>query len=112
TGGVVVVLGPVGRNVGAGMTGGRAYVLDEAGVLDRQINADSVQTAPLSEPEAEELRALLVGYHEATGSHRAQLLLRRWPRVVHQFRAVRPRSAAEVPVQVPARSTGAARRAR
>jgi glutamate synthase (ferredoxin) len=112
TGGVVVVLGPVGRNFGAGMTGGRAYVLDEAGVLDRQVNADSVETGPLSEEEAEELRALLARYHEATGSHRAHSLLRRWDRVVAQFRAVRPRRAAEVPAQVPARQASAARRAR
>lgn len=112
TGGVVVVLGPVGRNFGAGMTGGRAYVLDEAGVLDRQVNTDSVQTGPLAEEEAEELRALLVRYHEATGSHRAQSLLRRWGRAVGQFRAVRPRSAAEVPAQVAARQASAARPAR
>ncbi len=112
TGGVVVVLGPVGRNFGAGMTGGRAYVLDEAGVLDRQVNADSVETGPLSEEEAEELRALLVRYHEATGSHRAHSLLRRWDRVVAQFRAVRPRRAAEVSAQVPARQASAAHRAR
>jgi glutamate synthase domain-containing protein 2/glutamate synthase domain-containing protein 1/glutamate synthase domain-containing protein 3 len=111
TGGVVVVLGPVGRNFGAGMTGGRAYVLDEAGVLDRQINADSVQTGPLSDPEAEELRALLVRYHEATGSHRARSLLRRWDRAVSQFRAVRPRPAA-VAAQAPAQTSGLARRAR
>jgi len=91
TGGVVVVLGPVGRNFGAGMTGGRAYVLDEAGVLDRQVNPDSVETGPLSEREAEELRELLVRYHEATGSHRAHSLLRRWRSVASQFRAVRPR---------------------
>ncbi len=109
TGGVVVVLGPVGRNFGAGMTGGRAYVLDEAGVLDRQVNADSVETGPLSEEEAEELRGLLVRYHEATASLRAQSLLRRWARAVEQFRAVRPRQAAQAaaPVVQPAAARGA-----
>ncbi len=112
TGGVVVVLGPVGRNFGAGMTGGRAYVLDEAGVLENQVNADSVETGPLSEEEAEELRALLVRYHEATGSHRAQSLLRRWERAVRQFRAVRPRRAVQVAAQVPARQASGARSTR
>lgn len=97
TGGVVVVLGPVGRNFGAGMTGGRAYVLDEEGVLDRQVNADSVETAPVEPVEAEELRALLVRYHNATGSHLAYSLLRRWEEVVLRFRTVRPKRAAAKP---------------
>ena len=42
TGGLAVVLGPTGRNFGAGMTNGLAYVLDVDGTLDGQINHDSV----------------------------------------------------------------------
>jgi glutamate synthase (ferredoxin) len=103
TGGVVAVLGPVGRNFGAGMTGGVAYVVDEQQTLYRQISADSVEAGPLSSDDAETLRELLVRHFEATGSHRAHSLLRRWKQLLASFRAVRPRSAVAAPAQ-PTRS--------
>ena len=43
TGGVVVVLGPTGRNFAAGMSGGIAYVLDEAGDFERRLNKEMVE---------------------------------------------------------------------
>merc|ERR1712147_61747 len=42
TGGCVVVLGPVGRNVGAGMTGGLGYFLDEEGTFPAKVNSEIV----------------------------------------------------------------------
>ncbi len=50
TGGVVVVLGPTGRNFGAGMTGGRAYLYDPDGQVPLRINAGSVAARPLTSP--------------------------------------------------------------
>ena len=49
TGGVVVVLGPVGANFGAGMTGGRAYLYDPSGRHVAALHADSVAAVRLSE---------------------------------------------------------------
>ena len=51
TGGVVVVLGPTGRNFGAGMTGGRAYLYDPDGRVPLRINAASVRATALADPE-------------------------------------------------------------
>src|SRR5207244_12212943 len=51
TGGRVVVLGPPGRNFAAGMSGGIAYVLDEAGDFRRNCNLEMVQLLPLDAHE-------------------------------------------------------------
>jgi glutamate synthase (ferredoxin) len=78
TGGTVVVLGPVGRNLGAGMSGGEAYVLDPDGAAERRVNP---QLVAAYEPGARELAALrqLVERHlRFTGSERAAALLERW----------------------------------
>ncbi|MGE3231587.1 MAG: glutamate synthase large subunit, partial [Hyphomicrobium sp.] len=48
TGGCVVVLGPTGRNFAAGMSGGVAYVLDEAGDLDSRLNKEMVEIEPMA----------------------------------------------------------------
>ncbi len=61
TGGVVVVLGPTGRNFAAGMSGGVAFVLDEEGVFEKLCNTDMVG---LEAVESEEDVALLRGMVE------------------------------------------------
>jgi glutamate synthase (NADPH/NADH) large chain len=67
TGGVVVCLGPTGRNFAAGMSGGIAYVLDEAGDFARRCNQAMVELEPIA-PEDEALEAL---YHQGgdLGTH-------------------------------------------
>ncbi len=52
TGGCVVVIGPTGRNFAAGMSGGIAYVLDEAGDFDRRCNLAMVELEPLPDEDA------------------------------------------------------------
>ena len=102
TGGMVVVLGPVGRNFGAGMTGGKAFVLLDRRVLERRINPEFVEVGALLEEEAEELHRLLARYFEATYSARAQWLLQRrqaWPELLW---AVRPKVAETAKAPVPA----------
>ncbi len=80
TGGVVVVLGSTGRNVGAGMTGGVAFLLDEQGDLERRVNTETVAIVPLTTPEQEAmLKPLLEAHLEATGSARAAQILADWP---------------------------------
>ena len=53
TGGVIVVLGKVGRNVGAGMTGGLAYFLDEDGNFSDLVNHEIVKLQQVSSPAGE-----------------------------------------------------------
>ena len=80
TGGVVVVLGSTGRNAGAGMTGGVAFLLDEDGDLERRVNPETVAVVPLTTPEQEALlKPLLESHLELTGSARAAQLLADWP---------------------------------
>ncbi len=92
TGGKVVVLGPVGVNFAAGMTGGVAYVLDMDGDLDLKCNLDSVDLSavlPGSDDEAE-LRALLGEHIGRTASPLAKRLLDDWPRFRPLFVRVAP----------------------
>src|SRR5207248_5840735 len=51
TGGRVVVLGPTGRNFAAGMSGGIAYILDEAGDFPRHCNMQMIGLEALDDPE-------------------------------------------------------------
>lgn len=88
TGGRAVVLGPTGRNLAAGMSGGIAYVLD----LDkRMVNKAMVA---LQHPDAEDMRWLreIVGrHHKLTGSAVAASLLGDWTRRAASFTKVMPR---------------------
>jgi glutamate synthase (ferredoxin) len=75
-----VVLGSTGRNVAAGMTGGVAFLLDEAGDLERRVNQETVAVVPLTTAEQEALlKPLLEAHLEATGSSKAAQLLADWP---------------------------------
>ena len=72
TGGVALVLGPTGFNLGSGMTGGSVYVLDvDEATLDRRY----VQASPLGAGEAEAVRTLLTEHVSETGSPTADALL-------------------------------------
>jgi glutamate synthase (NADPH) large chain len=88
TGGRVAILGPTGRNVAAGMSGGVAYVLD----LDRgRVNGEMVDLEELSEGDVETLREMLAEHAEETGSTVAAALLEGWPEAVARFTKVMPR---------------------
>jgi glutamate synthase (NADPH/NADH) large chain len=88
TGGVVVILGPTGRNVAAGMSGGRAYVLD----LDPSlVNAELVDLGPLSDEAGAEVRAIVARHHEETDSPVAAALLADWDTALTRFTEVMPR---------------------
>ena len=92
TGGKVVVLGPTGVNFGAGMTGGVAYVLDEAGDFDLRCNLDSIdlETIPAGSDSEAELKALLEAHVARTGSPKAQRLLANWSETRAEFVKVVP----------------------
>jgi glutamate synthase domain-containing protein 3 len=92
TNGTVVVLGRVGRNLGAGMTGGEAFVHDPHHLLPLRLNAQLVTAERLDSEAADRLRVLLERHRDFTGSARAAELLSDWPGAVEEFRLVRPRA--------------------
>jgi glutamate synthase (ferredoxin) len=92
TGGRVIVLGAIGRNFGAGMSGGVAYVFDEVGNLDLNINRDMVDVTKLEEPEEiAAVRAMIERHLKYTNSARARSVLENWDQSVSQFIRVMPR---------------------
>ena len=89
TGGRVVVLGEVGLNAGAGMSGGELYVLDAAGRLPLRLNTQLVVAERYA---GDELRALLEAHVRHTGSARAVAILERWHDAEQLFWRVLPRT--------------------
>ncbi|HET7094128.1 MAG TPA: glutamate synthase-related protein, partial [Thermomicrobiales bacterium] len=108
TGGAVVVLGPTGRNFGAGMTNGVAYVYDPSGAFPDRINAESILVEPLSRADVEdgaELRALVERHVAATGSPFAADLLDRWDEMLAASWKVIPRAALAMRAEAEAAAT-------
>ncbi len=101
TRGTVVVLGPTGKNFGAGMSGGEAFILDEEERFGRLLNAEMVEIGRL-EPDsvsAAKLRDLVEAHVEATGSGKGKALLGDWDQALAAFWLVRPKGGlAEAPV--------------
>jgi glutamate synthase (NADPH/NADH) large chain len=91
TGGRVVVLGPTGRNFGAGMSGGVAYVYDPLGDLARVYNNEMVELEPLAHDDRLWLRDRVHLHHQETGSEVAARLLADWTIEADQFVTVMPR---------------------
>jgi len=92
TGGRVVVLGPAGRNFAAGMSGGVAYVLDEAGDFPRRCNPEMVGLEKLEDPdETESVWKMIQRHHTYTRSQRAAKILADWGRYTPKFVKVMPK---------------------
>ena len=96
TGGVVVVLGQVGRNVGAGMTGGLGYFLDEDDTFIAKINPEIVKWQRVQTAAGEkQLKDLIVAHGAKTGSQKAQEILSQWAEYLPKFWQLVPPSEAE-----------------
>ncbi|MGA1475618.1 MAG: glutamate synthase-related protein, partial [Prochlorothrix sp.] len=92
TGGKVVVLGKTGRNFAAGMSGGVAYVLDEAGDFANHCNTEMSDLESLTDPEEiADLRQLIQNQADYTGSVRAKAILEQWEAMLPKFVKVMPR---------------------
>jgi glutamate synthase (NADPH/NADH) large chain len=92
TGGQVVVLGPVGGNFAAGMTGGMAFVYDPQGKFPAECNPDSVVFDRIRSAHWEAvLRALVTEHAEETQSRFAADLLRDWDLRLADFWQVTPK---------------------
>jgi glutamate synthase domain-containing protein 2/glutamate synthase domain-containing protein 1/glutamate synthase domain-containing protein 3 len=89
TNGTVVILGATSFNVGAGMTGGRLFMLDAE---KTKINQEYIAESAFSAEESEELRKLLQAYVAETGSKRAAEVLENWERSVSRFSCWRPKA--------------------
>ncbi|MGH9082915.1 MAG: glutamate synthase subunit alpha, partial [Acidimicrobiales bacterium] len=96
TGGRAVVLGPTGRNFGAGMSGGVAYVYDADRTFDRRFNPGMVDVEPLDPDDREWLRGIVARHGAETGSAVAARLLADWDRAVQDLVKVMPRDERRV----------------
>jgi glutamate synthase domain-containing protein 3 len=90
TGGTIVVLGPVGYNLGAGMTGGQAFVWDPEALLMARLNPALVEAERPDAEAFEELCWLVERHAELTGSSRAAGLLKDWDEAGEHFWHVLP----------------------
>jgi glutamate synthase domain-containing protein 3 len=94
TEGVVVILGETGRNFGAGMSNGVAYVLDEARDFPKKVNPELVGLAQVTgAADIELLESMIRRHFEVTGSARAWEILERWDAYLPLFWKVAPHFA-------------------
>ncbi|KOM38720.1 hypothetical protein LR48_Vigan03g210200 [Vigna angularis] len=98
TGGCVVVLGKVGRNVAAGMTGGLAYILDEDDTLIPKVNREIVKIQRVSAPVGQmQLKSLIEAHVEKTGSTKGAAILKDWDKYLSLFWQLVPPSEEDTP---------------
>ncbi|MDF0530610.1 glutamate synthase large subunit [Tsukamurella sp. 8F] len=91
TGGRVLVLGKTGRNFGAGMSGGIAYVYNPGETFARDLNTELVDLESLDEADKEFVHKLVQKHYDHTGSEVAQRILAGWSREKRLFAKVMPR---------------------
>jgi glutamate synthase domain-containing protein 2/glutamate synthase domain-containing protein 3/glutamate synthase domain-containing protein 1 len=91
TNGLVVVIGKVGRNFAAGMSGGIAYVLDEKGdFAEKRCNTAAVDLEPVGPADADLLHGLIYRHVEYTASPRGTWILENWEQMVPKFVKIFP----------------------
>ncbi|MGC5023945.1 glutamate synthase large subunit [Tsukamurella sp. DT100] len=91
TGGRVVVLGDTGRNFGAGMSGGVAYVYNADGQFERDLNTELVELESLDEADIDFVHRAVTDHYRYTDSAVAERILANWPRERQLFAKVMPR---------------------
>jgi len=91
TGGVAVVLGSVGRNFGAGMSGGIAFIYDKENTFRQNCNGDHLNLLPVDEADdIKQLKDLIENHYNATLSPLAQSILENWEKCLPKFIKVFP----------------------
>jgi glutamate synthase (NADPH/NADH) large chain len=92
TGGTAVILGPIGDNFGAGMTGGMAFIYDPEDLFHIHVNPESVIHQRIESAHWESvLKSLVAEYVKETGSAFAQSLLDTWDAALAHFWQVCPK---------------------
>ena len=113
TAGIVVILGETGRNFGAGMTGGTAYILDEKGQFEKKYNSDWVKIEKVKgEADIKSLMALIQNHATYTGSQHAENILANWEACLPHFWKVVTPPPPPLPAPVQLKRRGASRRER
>jgi glutamate synthase domain-containing protein 2/glutamate synthase domain-containing protein 1/glutamate synthase domain-containing protein 3 len=92
TGGWVVILGPVGNNLGAGMTGGQAFVYDPTLALPRKVNTELVTVGQANRDQLEIVREFIEQHEHHTQSKQARAILNDWSIESPHFFAVVPKT--------------------
>ena len=90
TGGKVVVLGSTGRNFGAGMSGGIAYIYDEARDFDKCCNMEMVSIESVNDEDQNFLNGMIQKHLDYTGSNVAEVILDDWSESIKKFKKVIP----------------------
>ena len=96
TGGRAVILGEVGRNFGAGMSGGIAYVYNPSLTLQNQANTSMIDLDPMDAESKKELLDFLTKHAEFTGSPIAKQIIGNWNVELEHFVKVMPKALKEV----------------
>jgi glutamate synthase (ferredoxin) len=93
TGGKVIIIGNIGRNIAAGMTGGIAYILDEQNNILEKINKETVKIQKvITEKGKNTLYNLLEEHIKKTGSLKAKKILENWDSYIDKFLQLVPPS--------------------
>ena len=91
TGGRVAILGPVGENFGAGMTGGMAFILDRDDSFEKKMNPDTIKAYPLeTDYWADVCRRMIEDHYHETHSTWAETILNEWDRAREMIKHVVP----------------------
>jgi glutamate synthase (NADPH/NADH) large chain len=100
TGGTAVILGGTGRNLGAGMSGGYAFVLDldTAKINQAALAKGELVLAPLTDGQSAGLKVIVETHAAETGSAYAASLLTNWPATAERFTAIVPRDFQQVTI--------------
>lgn len=103
TNGISMILGRTGKNFGAGMSGGLAFVYDEADNFKLMLNGEMVDAFPLDDPEDQNfVKRLILRHVESTDSEKGQMILGDWDTHVKKFFVVRPKASNSVLAPKPA----------
>ena len=90
TGGKAVILGATGRNFGAGMSGGIAYIYDKDKDFDKNCNKETFEIESLLEEDLKDLKELITNHFNYTGSVVAKKIIESWDIEVERFIKVMP----------------------
>ena len=98
TGGNVVVLGEVGSNFGAGMSGGIAYIYDSKSTFEKNFNSElsDIEKVLVKSKDEEKLLLLLRNHIKYTNSEQANRILSNWKDEIGKFKKVIPRDYAKI----------------
>ena len=90
TGGKAVILGPTGRNFGAGMSGGIAYIYNNKGNFEENCNSETFELETLLDEDLNDLKNLITKHNDYTESAVAKEILDNWERESQKFIKVMP----------------------